>query len=199
MPTLFPNTLITGELLERLRLPDDAGRLELVDGQLEITSHPHMTPTNRKHAQMTMTIGVLLSRPGWTVLADAGVYVRRDPDTIRFPDVMMISESRDAGNDPERAWLTVAPELAIEIVSPSNEAEQLDRKVREYLAAGVDAVWIVDLDSASVTVHWQVAREPDGGDLWITQCRYDGDDPLRLPDDTRIPVSALFPAPRGAR
>lgn len=74
------------------------------------------------------------SPPEWRVLAgDPGLYIRRGPDTVRAPDVILISPSRCLQSDPAHAFLTVAPELIVEVVSPSNEPEDVDTKVREYL------------------------------------------------------------------
>jgi Uma2 family endonuclease len=151
---LFPDAVITGELLEHLRLPD-IGRYELVEGRIE-----PLTPTNQFHAEATARISALLlaKLPGWRVLGgDPGVYTRRRPDTVRGPDVVAISPERDARIDKKRAFLTTMPDLVVEIISPSNEEEDIARKVAEYVASEAAAVWVVNLDDATVTVHTSVA------------------------------------------
>jgi Uma2 family endonuclease len=148
--TLFPDAVVTGELAERLRLPADVERWELVEGELRALS-----PNNRQHAKMATRLSRLLDTRfpnDWSVLVgDPGFYTARRPmrprDTIRGPDLIVISVGREAQSDPERAFLTVAPEYVIEIISPSNTEEELDRKVAEYRAAGVDHIWIVDIDA----------------------------------------------------
>src|SRR4051812_43180838 len=113
MPTtLFPDAVITGEVLERLRLPSDQ-RYELIAGIVE--SSPLASV---EHAEATATMGRLLytDSEDWLVLAGSpGVYVQRKPDTVLGPDVLMISRERFDQRDPQRAWLTVAPELIVEI------------------------------------------------------------------------------------
>jgi len=165
---LFPDAVITGELLEHLRLPEDF-RYELVEGRIE----PVVSPTNVEHAEAVGRISALLRAsmmPGWKILTgDVGIYVRRKPDTIRGADVAAISHARFATRDHERAMLTVVPELVVEIISPSNTADDTALKVREYLAAGADAVWVVDLDAQRVSVSdkHRVTTHQSEGQLWL--------------------------------
>jgi Uma2 family endonuclease len=177
---VFPDAVITGELLERLRLPE-IERYELVEGRIE-----PLTPMNIQHAEAVARIAALLRDrlPGWHVLAgDPGVYVRRQPDTVRGPDVVAISAARYQQTDPRRAFLTVMPELVVEIVSPSNETEDLARKVREYVAADAEVrVWVVNLDDRTVTF-----TKP-GGPEKVGQ----PDSPLMLPTGAQILVRELF-------
>ncbi len=63
-------------------------------------------------------------------------------DTVRRPDIAFISRARLEGIDLERVPLPFAPDLAIEIVSPSDRAADLLLKVAQYLAAGTKAVWL---------------------------------------------------------
>jgi len=178
---LFEDAVITGELLEHLRLPDDV-RYELVEGRIETI----VSPTNQDHAvAMARITGLLMqTMSGWTIMSgDPGVYVRRKPDTVRGPDVVAISSARYATRDPASAFLTVVPELVIEIVSPSNADEDTARKVREYLEAGADWVWIVRLDTKTVT----------STDRFGWTSVHTGDElPLHLPNGATIPVRSIF-------
>ena len=63
-------------------------------------------------------------------------------DTVRRPDVAFISAARLQGVDLERVPLPLAPDLAIEVVSPNDRAADLLLKVSQYLAAGTKAVWL---------------------------------------------------------
>lgn len=94
--------------------------------------------------------------PG-VVVVDAGVVLARDPDTIRGPDVAYFTPERI----PEAGYATpfwLAPDLAVKIASPSNSAPDLEAKTREYLAAGVRTVWVVDPVDRIIRVY-----TPDGG------------------------------------
>ena len=148
---LFPGAVLTGEVLEHLR--PDLGRVELVEGRLE-----RVTPTNSEHARMVAHLAYLLRQQmgeDWIVLAgDPGLYVARQPDTIRGPDLIACPVRGDAQRDPKRAFLTVVPELVIEVISPSNAPEDIARKMREYLELG-STVWVVDIDTQTVGIRIQ--------------------------------------------
>jgi Uma2 family endonuclease len=161
--------------MERLRLPADVHRWELVEGKLEV-----LTPTNAEHASVVARLAYLLHRdaPGWRILAgDPGLYVQRRPDTIRGADVLVISEPRYVQRDPSRAFLTVAPELVIEVISPSNQPEDIERKTGEYVSLGC-AVWIVNVDARTVEI---VSR----GDRGLVE-------QLTAPNGASFPVAELF-------
>ena len=64
-----------------------------------------------------------------------------DPPTVRQPDVSFVNLERLAAT-PQDDWIDGAPELAIAVVSPSDTAEDLNRKIGQYLAAGASAVWV---------------------------------------------------------
>ena len=73
------------------------------------------------------------------------VFVETDyqlsPETVRIPDVSFVPADRMREIDLDRR-MQGAPELAIEVVSPTDLAEELRQKVKQYLAAGAKAVWI---------------------------------------------------------
>ena len=108
------------------------------------------------------------------VFCDGAAFVlRRDPDTVRIPDVSVVRRERvPAAGIPEGFW-PGAPDLAVEIVSPHDRAEEVHERVRDYLGAGVRLVWVLWPKSRTVTVYWPdgTARElgPDekltGGDV----------------------------------
>ena len=74
------------------------------------------------------------------------------PATSRMPDVSFVSNER-LGTDLFGMLYDGAPELAIEVLSPSNTESEIAQKTAEYLAAGGKAVWIVDIDARTLTVH----------------------------------------------
>jgi Uma2 family endonuclease len=144
-------TLLTaGDLLRA----GDLGPCELVKGELI-----RMAPTGYGHGKLTADITTLLGqfvRPrnlGQILGAETGFLVSRDPDTVRAPDVMFVSEGRLSGGiDPDH-FLPFAPDLAVEVVSPSNLWSEVEEKVEEYLEAGVRMVWIVNPRTRSITVY----------------------------------------------
>lgn len=87
---------------------------------------------------------------------ELGVILRRNPDTLRAPDVAFYSLERLARIVDRKGFPEVPPDLVVEVHDRSEP--DLARKVRQYLEAGVHAVWVVDLDGRTLTRH--AAGEP---------------------------------------
>jgi Uma2 family endonuclease len=138
--------------LEQLaRMPEDELRHEIDEGELI-----EMTRPKRRHGRLQARIARLLgahveNRQLGEVLTESGFVLQRNPDTLRGPDVAFVRAERLAGL-AEDEWIEGAPDLVVEIVSPSDTARQMGRKVQQYLAAGTRAVWIVYPDIQSVWV-----------------------------------------------
>ena len=124
-----------------LRLPDEAGKQELLDG--ELISLP---PAKRLHLLISTNFYELLRTvlPKGSVLSEAGFQLRRG---WLQPDVSVIWPDQ-----PQGEWFEGAPMIAIEIASRGNTDEEIDRKVEAYLAEGAAEVWIVHPKTASMTV-----------------------------------------------
>jgi Uma2 family endonuclease len=137
----FQDTLITGE--ELYRMPD-LGPCELVDGRIV-----PLSPTGRPHGRVGIRLAAHLLRfveshdLGEVLAMDAGVYTRRDPDTVRASDVMFISHDRLAGCK-EDGYLDVTPEIVVEVLSPTDRKDQVAKKIEEYFSANVLRVWVLD-------------------------------------------------------
>jgi Uma2 family endonuclease len=86
-------------------------------------------------------------------------------DTVRNPDVALILKKHLEKTDPERSPIEGAPALTIEVVSPSNTAQDMMKKTQQYLSAGSHAVWIVYPTLRLVEVHSKQGvrqvREPE--------------------------------------
>jgi len=73
---------------------------------------------------------------------------------VRIPDVCFIRWDRfPGGRLPQVPIPSIAPDLAVEVLSPGNTEAEMERKLREYLEAGTELVWYVDPASRSVTVY----------------------------------------------
>lgn len=80
--------------------------------------------------------------------------MRLFPGLIRMPDVAFASWSRfPGGRLPADPVPSIAPDLAIEVLSVSNTAREMERKRREYFEAGVSLVWMIDLRQRSAVVY----------------------------------------------
>ena len=112
-----------------------------------------------RHGRVALKTGALLlahaSRRdlGVVLSNDSGFVLARRPDTVRGPDVAFISHERLAAVDDPVGAFPGAPDLAVEILSPSNTPALLHAKVADYLAAGTRLVWLVDPERETVTVH----------------------------------------------
>ena len=148
---MVTKTLLTGEDL--LRMPDDGKRYELIRGELI-----EMTPPGETHGKCAARIGRLVDEfveenDLGTVGVESGFYLERNPDTVRGPDVWFISKDRLDPDTEIEGYCEIAPDLAVEIVSPNDTYTEVTEKVEEYLRAGVRLVWVVDPKSRTVTLY----------------------------------------------
>jgi Uma2 family endonuclease len=130
-------------------LPENADRsFELIGGEIvEVVSNGKSSALG---ALMTVLIGgfVLQNKLGFTTGADGGYMI----GTQRYiPDCAFMSTARQAKPTPE-AYNALPPDLAVEVLSPSNTPDEIAIKVDNYLRAGV-VVWVVNPDAERVTVH----------------------------------------------
>ncbi len=180
-------TVLTLEQFQRLP-EEDLHRIELVRGRLVREPRP-----GAEHGWLTgKLIGELepfvRDRGIGLVVTETGFLLSNDPPTVRGPDVAFIAaEDLPPEGVPVGFW-TVAPRLAIEVVSPSNTASEIRQKVLEYLAAGTRSVWVVDPPTRSVTTY----RSRDEIRLLTMADELEGADVL---PGFRLPLSELFSRP----
>lgn len=142
---------------ELLRLPDDGSRYELVEGELK-----RMSPAGADHSEIALLIGAsLLSHVkkhglGRVYGADGGFLLQQDPDTVRAPDVGFVAAARSMRTSK---FFPGAPDLAIEVMSPSDLASEVSFKVSQYLRAGTGGVVVVDPEKRIVYVHRAAGNE----------------------------------------
>ena len=137
--------------LDRL---DDQHQYELIDGeliQIDMSSFAHTSIGIRLSGYMMLHAES--NRLGIVTGADGGIVFGRDPDTMLIPDVAFVDVRRLPPRDTWTQRLELAPDLAVEILSPSNRMSHVQRKLAIYLSAGVRLVWLVDPDDRTVTVH----------------------------------------------
>jgi Uma2 family endonuclease len=75
-----------------------------------------------------------------------------DPSLVRRPDVAFVTADRLAQVAPE-GHITIAPDLAVEVVSPTDKIYELDEKLADYRAAGVKLVWVINPNSRVLKIH----------------------------------------------
>ena len=130
-------TLLTLEQFEQL--PDNGMRHELDEGELISMPSP-FTLHGKVQARTTILLDFAHQRSLGLVVTDTGF--RLSHDTVRAPDVSFIRAERANGLELERRF-EGAPDLAVEIISPSETAAEIAHKVRHYLHGGVEVVWVL--------------------------------------------------------
>jgi Uma2 family endonuclease len=137
-----------------------AGRYaDLVAGALRVSEPPGWA-----HGHIAVQLAALLHRHVeqhglGRVSVESGYLLARNPDTVRGPDVSFVSAGRLGPEPLPRGYFAGAPDLAVEILSPTETASALLEKVEDYLAAGSALVWVVDPFVQSVTV-FEAGRSP---------------------------------------
>ena len=144
---------------ELFLISSDDSKCELAGGALV-----RMPPTGALHGKVAARIGRVLDEYveahglGVVCGAETGFILRRNPDVVRAPDVSFVSQERVAAvGEPETYW-PFGPDLAVEVVSPSDRADDLQEKIAEYIAAGTHAVWVVHPRMRTVFVHHSAAN-----------------------------------------
>jgi Uma2 family endonuclease len=149
------------------------GRCELVRGELVM-----MSPSGAEHcrviAKITVRLGTFVEQHalGEILGAEGGFLIARDPDTVRAPDVAFIARQRCPTPFPTE-FFPGPPDLAVEVLSPSDRASEVLAKVQDWLDAGCGAVWVVDPATRTLTVYrgrsgvevFRPGDELPGGDL----------------------------------
>jgi Uma2 family endonuclease len=144
--------LFTAE--ELLRLPTDGLRLELVKGKLY-----EMPPDGARHGNVAIRIASRLNAHvetaelGQVFAAETGFVLRRDPDTVRAPDAAFVSRDRLPQGELPVGFLELAPDLVVEVVSPSDSRREVREKAESWLLGGTRLVWVINPATRSATVY----------------------------------------------
>jgi Uma2 family endonuclease len=85
--------------------------------------------------------------------AETGFRLANNPDTVRAPDIAFIAKENLPAEMPRDGFWPGAPDLAVEVLSPSDRTGEVDEKIDAWLAAGCAAVWVVDPKLQTVTVY----------------------------------------------
>lgn len=145
--------LMTAE--ELIKLPRGVWRYELVNGELR-----RMTPGGYVHGEIAaevlgyLTPFVREHQLGRTYVAETGFLLRRGPDTVRAPDAAFVTSAK-LQNSPlsGHGFFPGAPDLALEVISPSDTYSEVKEKVAEWLAAGTQVVIVLDPRRKTASVY----------------------------------------------
>lgn len=137
-----------------IRMPDDGFRYELVKGELR-----RMPPAGAPHGHVAMEIGwrlaqyVRTNNLGAVFAAETGFKIAKNPDTVRAPDVAFVSRERIEQSGIPPGYWPGAPDLAVEVVSPSDSYVEVEEKVLDWLEAGTRMVIVVNPGKQVVSVY----------------------------------------------
>jgi Uma2 family endonuclease len=163
-------TRLTAEDLWRMGEGDV--RRELVDGEVI-----EMTPAGGLHGVVTGKVyrriadHVYSQRLGEVVVGDVGFVLSlpSDPERVRALDVAFVSTGRLPEGRVPQGFIRGAPDLAVEVLSPSDNPVEVQQKVRDYLEAGTRLVWVIAPQARTATIYRpdgsaRLVREPEGLD-----------------------------------
>jgi Uma2 family endonuclease len=171
---------------ELIRMADDGYRYELIAGERH-----RMSPAGNEHGRVAMSLGGQLFAfvkehgLGAVYAAETGFILSRDPDTVRAPDVAFITQHRLDEVGVVAGYWPAAPDLAAEVVSPSDSYSEIADKALAWLEAGTQLVWVVDPQGRNVTVY----RRPD--DVQVLDAQATLDAPSLIPG-WQVTVGELF-------
>jgi Uma2 family endonuclease len=151
-----PAALTADELLQ-LHLPNK--RTELVRGQLVVRE-----PAGPRHGEAAVRLAAAIvahvypRKLGRVFAAETGFTLRVNPDTVRAPDVAFVRADR-LSELPMRGYASIAPDLAVEVLSPDDRPGEVREKIADWLSAGTMLVWVVDPVTRTARVYRPDATE----------------------------------------
>jgi Uma2 family endonuclease len=167
----MPATLITAEELLQSSIPDK--RTDLVCGVLRVRE-----PAGDRHGRVTMNLAIRLGTwvehagAGQLFAAATGFMLFRAPDTVRAADIAFVRRERlpqAISGFPE-----LAPDLAVEVLSPGDRPSETLAKIGDWLDAGTRLIWVIDPERRMARIHRQ-----DGTETLVSETdSLDGEDVL---------------------
>ncbi len=137
-----------------LRLYSEGVRGELIRGVLCETM-----PAGIEHGAIVMNLGGALwafvkpRQLGRLVASDSGVWLERDPDTVREPDIAFFAAAKMPAGVRVTGYAEVAPDLVVEVVSPSDSRSSVHDKAQMWLRHGTSLVWVARPNERAVDVY----------------------------------------------
>lgn len=186
-PMAVASQLLTADDL--LRMPEDGWRYELVRGELH-----RMPPPGYRHGRTASRIGSSLASHaekldlGVVLAAETGFLLSTDPDDVRAADAAFVSKAHlEATSFAPDGYFPGAPDLVVEVVSPSDSYTKVQEKVLLWLHSGARCVVIADPERRLFVVH-----RPETEPAILT-----AGDSLTVPDVVpgwEFPVGDAFPS-----
>lgn len=172
---LIPFPLPSSPLAEPIRIPrpgrpwtvadllglaDDENRFELVRGDLIMMS-PASPVQGRYAERLSRALGQYVDDQdlGEVYVSEPGFQLKPEPDpVVRAPDVAFVGKESIPPPDQQAGFWPIAPDLAAEIISPSETASDIQEKVQDYLAAGTRLIWLIYPRTKTVVEYQSAAH-----------------------------------------
>jgi len=152
MATVTEKKLLTAEEFFQLPEPEDGSQQELVRGEIVTMPPPGgMHGVSCSKANRRISNFVEANDLGTVTCNDTGVITERGPDTVRGPDVAYWSKERL--KEVPLGYIEAAPDMVVEVLSPSNTSKQIREKLKEYFKKGVRIVWVIAPEDRTLTVY----------------------------------------------
>ena len=134
-----------------MELPRDGRKYELVDGDIQVS------PAGMRHGEviveLTVRLHAVVKEKRLGRVFDSSTGFRMPGGNVRSPDVSFVAAGRlPEGTSPE-GFGELAPDLAVEVLSPTDDEHKVFAKVGEYLAAGVRLVWVINPAKRCATAY----------------------------------------------
>jgi Uma2 family endonuclease len=170
---------------EWLKMPETEGKEEVVDGEII-----KMPPAEYVHVHVTHSLQLALAKnldpeTSWVLTTVFGLVIREEPLTCREPDLAVFVRKNMILRD---GYIRSAPELVVEVLSPSNTRKEMDRKAKDYASIGVPEFWILAPQGRT----FEVLQLHDGNLRTVRIVNSGELRPLRFPE-TFVDVASVWP------
>lgn len=184
MTTAATARLMTAD--ELLTMPADGNRYELVRGVL-IRMSPSSVRSNAIGIQVIVRLSDFIDERDLGAYGgfEGGFRLASDPDTVRAPDAWFIRKERISPDGLPDGFWPGAPDLVVEVLSPTDRSGDIADRLRDYLAAGVRLAWLLDPRTKAAAV-FPAGRMPY---FVMADGELDGEDVL---PGFKLPLRDLF-------
>lgn len=169
---------------ELMALPKDGYKRELLQGNII------MSPAGSEHGRISFLIAAAIDRHACQhrlgIVFDSSTGFRLTPDDLLSPDTAFVTRARFAGlQRMPRGYFPGAPDLVVEVLSPSDSLDRIHEKMVVYFSHGCRLAWVINPAERNALVY----RGPDADRLLRPADALDGEDVL---PGFRLPLAELF-------
>lgn len=138
---------------ELLHWPEDGFRSHLMAGELKQRPFREFGPSVAVSRLGCALSSYVEENQQGCVAACAGFWLETNPDTVLAPDIGFVAKENLPNPLPKRGYFWGMPDLAVEVVSPSETMESVDEKVAKYLERGTRLIWILRPLRRRIEIH----------------------------------------------